>query len=192
MVVITIESKQTQMAKEIERVRFELTESKIHVKFIKKFSGFNFEGIVVPPASKGSHLEIPYFIADFLRKQSIIEDFTLEFPTSLTDLTRTVRSEVRLGKIQPLHPFFNVLVKEQILAENDIGEDSQFDEVELKRKQSKFNQLIHERATKIVKMAEASGTAPRKTDLTLSEEILYKKLIDLVQSWKAEFIQKIG
>jgi hypothetical protein len=187
--VVNISPEQSQMATELERIRFEFTESKMIVKFLQTFAGFSFENITIPPASKGSHLEIPYFIAEILREKSIIEDFSTDFSNSLQDLTGAVRSEVRSGKLQPIHPFFNTLIKEYTFTEED--QDSQFNEVEKKRKTSKFNQLVHERVAKIVKMADSRGPLPRKSNLTSSERLLLTELREIVHSWKTEFIEKI-
>jgi len=71
--------KQLEMASELERVRFELTGSNISVKFLQDFSGFSFENINIPFASKGSQIDVPYFIAEILRKKSVIEDFRMNF-----------------------------------------------------------------------------------------------------------------
>ncbi len=80
-------------------------------------------------------------------------------------------------------------MKDLISSEED--EDSQFSELDVKRKTSKFNQLIHERVAKIVKMADSRVVAPpRKSNLTLSEQLLLKKLFEFVRAWKAEFIKK--
>jgi hypothetical protein len=187
--VVNIAPEQSRMATELERIRFEFTESKVTVKFLQTFSGFSFENITIPPGSKGSRLEVPYFIAEILRDKSIIEDFNTDFSTSLQDLTGAVRKEVRSGKLQPIHPFFNILLKKNAF----IGEDqaSQFDEVEIKRKASKFNQLVHERVAKIVKMADSRGESPRKSNLTASERLLLSELKEIVHSWKTELIEKL-
>ncbi|MFX0051842.1 MAG: hypothetical protein ACFE8U_11190 [Candidatus Hermodarchaeota archaeon] len=188
--VVNIAPTQSRMANELERIRFEFTESKVTVKFLQTFSGFSFENITIPPGSKGSRLEIPYFIAEILRNKSIIEDFNTDFSTSLQDLTGAVRREVRSGKLQPIHPFFNILVKENAFTEED--QASQFDEVEIKRKTSKFNQLVHERVAKIVKMADSRGEFPRKSNLTAYERLLLTELKEIVHSWKTEIIEKMN
>jgi hypothetical protein len=186
--VVSIAPDNSSLAKELERIRFDLLEGNVSVKFLQDYSGFSFEGISIPAASKGSRVEVPFFIAEILFNNSIIEDYLDDFPSSLQDLTNAVRNEVRSGKLQPLHPFYYILAKEIVLNEED--QDSQFDEVELKRKESKYNQLINERIAKIVKMADSRAPLPRRSNLTSSEKILLIKINELIQSWKAE-IEKI-
>ena len=181
--------KQLEMASELERVRFELAESKVSVKFLQDFSGFSFENINIPPSSKGSQIEIPYFIAELLRKKSVIEDYRMNFPITLQDLEGAVRKEVRVGELQSLHPYFHLLLQDFVLSMED--KDSQFSELEQKRQKTKYNQLTHERISKLVKMTDSRKVlAQKKKNLTLSEQILFKKIVDCIQNWKAEFIQK--
>ncbi len=181
--------KQLEMAYELERVRFELTESSVSVKFLQDFSGFSFEGINVPPSSKGSRIEVPFFIAEILQIKSVIEDFRMNFPITLQDLEGAVRREVRVGELQPLHPYFYILLKDLVLLMED--KDSQFSELEQKRQKTKFNQLTHERISKLVKMTDSrKALAQKKKNLTSSEQVLFEKIVDWIQNWKAAFVQK--
>ncbi|UCE14906.1 MAG: hypothetical protein JSV04_06930 [Candidatus Heimdallarchaeota archaeon] len=179
---------QLEIAIELERIRFELTERKIQVKFLTDFSGFSFEEVTIPPTSQGSRLEIPYYIAEILRRNSVIEDFDPDFPTSLQELTAAVRNELRDGKLQPLPPFTHILAKELLLTPED--QESKFENLEQKRQISKFNQLTLERISKILRMTDSKDISTRKRNLTPSEEILFNKIVSWIQSWKAEFIQK--
>lgn len=179
---------QLEVARELERIRFELTERKIPVKFQIDFSGFSFEEVTIPPASKGSRLEIPYYIAEILRANSVIEDFDPEFPTNLQELTAAVRNELRDGKLQPLPPFTHILAKELLLPPKD--QESKFDNLEQKRQISKFNQLTLERISKILRMTDSKDISSHRRNLTPSEEILFNKIVSWIQSWKDEFIQK--
>lgn len=181
--------KQLEMACELERVRFQLTESSVSVKFLQSFSGFSFEGINVPSSSEGSRIEVPYFIAEILQKKSVIEDFRMNFPITLQDLEGAVRREVRVGELQPLHPYFHILLKDLVLLMED--KDSQFSELEQKRQKTKFNQLTHERISKLVKMTDSrKALAQKKKNLTSSEQVLFEKIVDWIQNWKAAFVQK--
>ncbi len=181
--------KQLETTKEFERVRFELTESRVSVKFLQDFSGFSFEDIKIPPSSKGNQIEVPFFMAEILRKESVIEDFRKDYPITLQDLEGAVRKEVRTGELQPLHTFFYILLKDLGLLVED--KDSQFSKLEKKRQKTKFNQLTNERISKLVKMTDSKKLLDqRKRNLTASEKILFEKIIGWIQSWKAEFIQK--
>ncbi len=180
---------QSELVIELARLKFEQTESKVQVKFIKEFTGFSYEGFNIPRATKGSRTEIPYFIAEVLFDRSIIEDFKKDIPTSLQDITAVLRSELRSGELQPLHPFLHTIMKNIVLSEE--LKDSTFSELENKRRKSKFNQLTVERISKLVKMADKPTTSTRKQiNMTVSEQILFKKIVDLVQYWKDEFISK--
>ncbi|MFX0016768.1 MAG: hypothetical protein ACFFB2_17195 [Promethearchaeota archaeon] len=182
-------AKQLEMARELERVRFELTESNVPVKFLQDFSGFSFESVSIPASSKGAQIEVPYFIAEILWKKSLIEDFRANFPITLRDLEGAVRKEVRVGELQPLHTYFNILLKDLFLLMEE--KDSQFSELEEKRQKTKFNQLTHERVSKLVKMTDSRTVlTQKKKNLTSSEQILFDKIVELIQDWKAEFIQK--
>lgn len=185
--VPTISYDQSALTPEVKRVQFELTESKVSVKFLQDFSGFTFEGITIPAVSIGSRIEVPFFIAENLLEKELIEDFMIDFPDSLQALTAAVRAEVRSGRLQSLHPYFNVLIKE--LMQVEAAEESRYNDLELKRKRDKLNQLIHERVAKIVTMAKSGETLPRRTNLTASEKILYNKMIELIKQWKEEFTQ---
>ena len=179
--------KQLEMTRELERIRFELTESNLPVKFAQNFSGFSFEHITIPASSQGSQVEVPYFIAEILHERSMIEDFKSNFPITLSELEGAVRKEVRVGELQSLHPYFNVLLKDYLLIED---KDSQFSELEQKRQKMKFNQLINERISKIVKMTDSRKIlAQRKRNLTNTEQILFDRIVDWIQNWKTEFIQ---
>lgn len=181
--------KQLEMASELDRVRFELTESNVSVKFLQDFSGFSFENINIPPSPKGTQIDIPYFIAEILRKRSMIEDFRMNFPVTLQDLEGAVRKEVRAGELQPIHPYFHLLLQDFVFSMED--KDSQFSELEQKRQKTKYNQLTHERISKLVKMTDSRKVlAQKKKNLTSSEQILFKEIVDRIQTWKAEFIQK--
>ncbi len=181
--------KQLEMASELDRVRFELTESNVSVKFLQDFSGFSFENINIPSSPKGTQIDIPYFIAEILRKKSVIEDFRMNFPVTLQDLEGAVRKEVRAGELQPIHPYFHLLLQDFVLSMED--KDSQFSELEQKRQKTKYNQLTHERISKLVKMTDSRKVlAQKKKNLTSSEQILFTKIVDCIQNWKAEFIQK--
>ena len=56
-----IQQEASEIGSELERVKFDLTESKVPVKFIEEFSGFSFEGITIPAMSQGGQVEIPFF-----------------------------------------------------------------------------------------------------------------------------------
>lgn len=167
---------------ELERLRFELLETKIPVTFRRDFSGFSFEGVSVPAVSRGSQLEIPYFMAQILLVDEVIEEFTLEFPDSLQELTGAVRNEVRSGQLQPLPRFFNLLLKDLVL--NDQDPDSDYGEVDYKRKRAKYLQLLQARVTKIVKMADGMQRIPRKHNMTAEEQVLFNKLQEIVGAYK--------
>jgi len=179
---------QLEIAKNLERIRFELTESSVPIKFVQNFSGFSFEHISIPASSQGSQLEVPYFIAEKLLKRSMIEDFKSTFPVTLPELEGAVRKEVRVGELQPLHPYFNLLLLDHFLLMEK--KESQFSELEQKRQKMKFNQLINERISKLVKMTDSRKIlAQRKRNLTYSEQILFDRIVDWIQNWKAEFVQ---
>lgn len=180
---------QSELVSELARLKFEQTESKVKVKFIKEFTGFSYESFNIPRSTKGSRTEIPYFIAEVLFDRSIIEDFKKDIPTSLQDITAVLRSELRSGELQPVHPFLHTIMKNIVLSEE--LKDSSFSEMENKRRKSKFNQLTAERISKLVKMADKQTTSTRKQiNMTVSEHILFNKIVDLVQYWKDEFISK--
>jgi len=180
---------QSELVSELARLKFEQSESKVKVKFIKEFTGFSYEGFDIPRSTKGSRTEIPYFIAEVLFDRSIIEDFKKDIPTSLQDIAAVLRSEIRSGELQPLHPFLHTIMKNVVLSEE--LKDSSFSELENKRRKSKFNQLTVERISKLVKMADKQTTSTRKQiNMTVSEQILFNKIVDLVQYWKDEFISK--
>lgn len=180
---------QSELVSELARLKFEQTESKVKVKFIKEFTGFSYESFDIPRSTKGSRTEIPYFIAEVLFDRSIIEDFKKDIPTSLQDITAILRSELRSGELQPVHPFLHTIMKNIVLSEE--LKDSSFSEMENKRRKSKFNQLTAERISKLVKMADKQTTSTRKQiNMTVSEHILFNKIVDLVQYWKDEFISK--
>lgn len=180
---------QSELVSELARLKFEQTESKVKVKFIKEFTGFSYESFNIPRSTKGSRTEIPYFIAEVLFDRSIIEDFKKDIPTSLQDITAVLRSELRSGELQPVHPFLHTIMKNIVLSEE--LKDSSFSEMENKRRKSKFNQLTVERISKLVKMADKQTTSSRKQiNMTVSEHILFNKIVDLVQYWKDEFISK--
>jgi hypothetical protein len=173
---------QAEFLSELERLRFELLESKIPVTFRRDFSGFSFEGVSVPAVSKGSQLEVPYFMAEVLLDDAVIEEFNLDFPDSLQELTGVVRNEVRSGQLQDLPRFFNLFVKDQVL--NDQDSDSDYGEVEYKRKRAKYLQLLQARVTKIVKMADGTQRIPRKPNMTAVEQVLFNKLREMVDAYK--------
>lgn len=181
--------KQLEMIRELERIRFELTESSVPVKFVQNFSGFSFENVNIPASSRGSQIEVPYFIAEILHKKSMIEDFKSNFPITLPELEGAVRKEVRVGELQPLHPYFHILLKDHFFLMED--KDSQFSELEQKRQKTKFNQLINERISKLVKMTDSRKMlAQKKRNLTSSEQILFDKIVNWVQKWKVELVQE--
>ena len=168
---------------ELKRILFEFTNSPISVKFKKPFSGFEFGGIKIPSVPENSRLEIPYFIAEILLKEDLIEDFRNDFPISLQELTAAVRKEVRHGEVQQLHPYFYSLFGEQVAKLN--VNDSHYDEIELKRQKDRIKQLIAERVSKIIKLSDRSDFDPLKYNLTASEAVLMKKIHSLVVNWKS-------
>jgi hypothetical protein len=179
----TYSSELIELELELKRILFEFSDTPISVKFIKPFAGFKFGGIKIPPATENSRLDIPYFIAEILLKERLIEEFKNDFPLSLQELTASVRREVRHGEVQQLHPFFYSLFNEQIL-KSDIN-DSDFDEIELKRRKDRVKQLITERLSKIIKLSDSNDFNPKKLNLTASEEILMKKIHSWVLNWKS-------
>ena len=94
-----------------------------------------------------------------------------------------MRREVRHGEVQQLHPYFYSLFNEQII-KSDVN-DSDFDEIELKRQKDRFKQLITERLSKIIKLSNSNAFNPKKLNLTASEEILMKKIYSWVLNWKS-------
>jgi hypothetical protein len=181
--------KQSDLISELERLKFVLEESKINVKFIQEFSGFSYEGFNIPRVTKGSRADVPFFIAEIMHSHSIINDFKNDIPTSLQDLTALLRSELRSGELQSVHPFLHLTMKEFVLSEEKT--DSSYSELEIKRRKSKFNQLTLERISKLVKMTDTKTTSTRKKkNMTASEEVIFNKIVDLVQFWKDEFISK--
>lgn len=181
--------KQSELISELDRLKFVLEESKINVKFIQEFSGFSYEGFKIPRVTKESRADVPFFIAEILHSHSIIDDFKDNIPISLQDLTALLRSELRTGELQSVHPFLHLIMKEFVLSEETT--DSSFSELENKRRKSKFNQITLERISKLVKMTDTKITSKRKKgNMTASEEVIFNKIVDLVQFWKDEFISK--
>ncbi len=181
--------KQSELISELERLKFVLEESKINVKFIQEFSGFSYEGFKIPRTTKGSRADVPFFIAEIMHSHSIINDFKDDIPTSLQDLTASLRGELRSGELQLVHPFLHLIMKEFVLSEETT--DSSYSELESKRRISKFNQLTLERISKLVKMTDTKTTSTRKKkNMTASEEVIFNKIVELVQFWKDEFISK--
>ena len=175
-------SKNAEIVMEMERLQFELMESKIRVKFLVPFTGFSFEGIKIPSAPKGGQLEIPLFCAYYLFNKGIIDDYTADFPVSLKDLTAALRNEVRSGDLQSLHPFFHVLINDFVY--NADSDDSHFTQLERKRQRTTYNKLLSERFAKLVKMSNRKEMISRKSNLTSTEYLLYYKLSEWLRGWK--------
>ncbi|MHA1978700.1 MAG: hypothetical protein ACW98I_17490 [Candidatus Hodarchaeales archaeon] len=178
-----LHSEQMELELELKRILFEFSDSPISVKFNKNFAGFEFGGITIPSAAENSRMDIPYFIAEILFKESLIEDFKSDFPLSLQELTAAVRKEVRHGEVQQLHPYFYSLFSEQVV-KSDV-DDSHYDEIELKRQKDRVKQLITERLSKIIKLSDSYDFNPQKLNLTASESVLMKKMHSWVVTWKA-------
>jgi len=161
---------------------FEMTERNISVKFIKDFPGFDFWGVKISSAIENSRLDLPYYIAESLYQEGIIEEFRSSFPISLQELTAAVRKEVRQGEIQPLHPYFHTVFKKLVLeGSTDI---SPYTEKELKLKKAKLTQITSERLAKLVKMADSTNISTKKMNLTASERILMEKIHNCIVDWK--------
>ncbi|MHA2289633.1 MAG: hypothetical protein ACXABG_12690, partial [Promethearchaeota archaeon] len=156
--------------------------------FKKVFAGFDFGGIKLPSTSENSRLDVPYFIAEVLLKDDLIEDFRNDFPLSLQDLTAAVRKEVRHGEVQQLHPYFYALFSEQVMKSNI--NDSHYDEIELKRQKDRVKQLITERLSKIIKLSDSNNFDPRKLNLTSFEAVLLKRINSWVVNWKSLIYQE--
>ncbi len=178
-----IQSEKMELELELKRILFEFTNSSISVKFTSPFTGFEFGGINIPSTTENSRIDIPYFIAEILLKENLIEDFRNDFPLSLQELTAAVRKEVRHGEVQQLHPYFYSLFSEQVI-KSDIN-DSHYDEIELKRQKIRIKQLITERLSKIIKLTDSNDFNPRKLNLTASEVILMTKIHSWVVNWKS-------
>ena len=183
-----IHSEYSELELELKRILFEFTDSPISVKFIQSFTGFEFGGIKLPSAVENTRLEVPFFIAEILLKENLIEDFRNDFPLSLQDLTAAVRKEVRHGEVQPLHPYFYSLFNEQVRKSNI--NDSHYDEIELKRQKDRVKQLITERLSKIIKLSDSTNVNYQKLNLTSSEAVLLKKINSWVIIWKSLISQE--
>jgi len=181
----TIESQ--EMRNEYIRLEFEFMEHKIPVTFCENFSGFKFSSISINPAIKGTNDEIPLYIAEFLFRKGIIEDYTSEYPTQLQDLTNALRNEVRSGELQKIHPFFYLLINPHL--DSSEKQDSRFNELEIKRLISAFTKLSTERVSKIIKMTERKDINVQKSNLTVTEQILFQQLITIIKTWKKEFVK---
>lgn len=161
---------------------FEMTERDILVKFIKDFPSFNFGGISIPSASENSRLDLPYYIAEILYQEGIIEDFKTSFPISLQEMTTAVRKEVRQGEVQPLHPYFHLVYKKLALEES--VDSSPYTEKEFKQKKAKLTQITSERLAKLIKMADSPKINAKNMNLTASEQILMEKIHRWIVNWK--------
>ena len=164
------------------RIMFELAEQSVSVKFIQSFPGFDFGGVTIPPTSENSRMDLPYYIAEILLQENLIEDFSDSFSLSLQDLTSAVRKEMRQGEVQSLHPYFYALLNKRFSSNKT--DSSHYDEIELKRQKDKVKQLIFERLSKILKFAEVESFSPQKMNLTASEAILMQRIHSWVSSWK--------
>ncbi|WP_455464502.1 hypothetical protein [Candidatus Hodarchaeum mangrovi] len=181
----TVESQ--EMKNENIRIEFEFLEYKIPVTFREDFSGFKFSSISINPATKGTNDEIPLYIAEFLFRKGIIEDYTKEYPTQLQDLTTALRNEVRSGELQKLHPFFYLLITPHL--DSSEKQDSRFNELETKRLISAFTKLATERVSKIIKMTEWKDINIQKSNLTVTEQVFYQQLRTIIKTWKKEFVK---
>ncbi|WP_455142551.1 hypothetical protein [Candidatus Hodarchaeum mangrovi] len=181
----TVESQ--EMKNENIRIEFEFLEYKIPVTFREDFSGFKFSSISINPATKGTNDEIPLYIAEFLFRKGIIEDYTKEYPTQLQDLTTALRNEVRSGELQKLHPFFYFLITPHL--DSSEKQDSRFNELETKRLISAFIKLSTERVSKIIKMTEWKDINIQKSNLTVTEQVFYQQLRTIIKTWKKEFVK---
>jgi hypothetical protein len=173
---------ESEMGLDLQRVMFEMSESSISVKFIKDFPGFDFWGVKIPSALENSRFDLPYYIAEFLFQEEIIEEFGSTFPISLQDLTNAVRKEVRHGEVQPLHPYFHSVFKKLVLEGPAV--DSPYSEKELKQKKATLNQITSERLAKLVKMADSTNINTKRMNITASERILMEKIRKLIVDWR--------
>ena len=178
---------QSEIDLELKRILFEFTDSLISVKFKARFPGFVFLGIEIPNVSEGSRIELPYFIAEKLLEEKLVEDFYDSFPLSLQDLTTAVRKEVRQGEVQPIHPFLYTLFNHRNT--NNASEASHYTEIEMNRQKDRMNQLIKERLAKIMKYADSDEKILKKLNLTSSEYILMQKIHSIVDNWKKVVIK---
>ena len=161
---------------------FEMTERNISVKFTKDFPNFDFGGVKIPSTSENSRVDLPYYIAEILYREGIIEEFESSFPISLQELTTAVRKEVRQGEVQPLHPYFHMVFKKLVLGKS--VDNSPYTKKELKQKMAKLSQITSERLAKLVKIADSPKINAKKMNLTTSEKILVEKLQKWITSWK--------
>jgi hypothetical protein len=153
---------ESELDLELKRVLFEFTDSLVSVKFNSKFSGFEFLGVKIPTVSEGSRVELPYFLAEKLFQEKLIEDFSDSFPLSLQDLTMAVRKEVRQGEVQPIYPFLYTLFNHRNT--DNTSEASHYTEIEMNRQKDRMNQLS-------------------------SEYILMQKIHSIVDNWKKVVIK---
>ena len=170
------------MSLDLQRALSEMTERNISVKFIKNFPSFDFGGVSIPSTSENSRLDLPYYIAEILYQEGVIEEFKSSFPISLQEMTTAVRKEVRQGEIQPLHPFFHMVFKKIVLEEP--ADSSPYTEKEMKQKKAKLTQITSERLAKLVKLADSTNINTKKMNLTASERILMEKLQKWIIEWK--------
>ena len=170
------------MELDLQRALFDMTETAISVKFIKNFPEFNFGGVKIPSVNENSRMDLPYYIAELLLHEGIIEDYSKSFPISLQDLTTAVRKEVRHGEIQPLHPYLYSIFKKVVLEGSD--DDSPYAKKEFEQKKAKIIQIISERLAKMVKMADSTNINPKRMNLTASERVLMEKINGWIVNWK--------
>lgn len=175
-------SEMVELELELKRILFEFSDTPISVKFTKSYAGFEFGGIIIPSAIENSRVDVPYFLAEILLKEGLIEDFRHNFPLSLQELTAAVRKEVRHGEVQQLHPYFYSLFSEMVM-KSDVN-DSHYDEIELKRQKDRVKQLVTERLSKIIKLSDSNDFNPQRLNLTASETILMKRIHTWVVNWK--------
>ncbi|MHA1303612.1 MAG: hypothetical protein ACTSQE_07650 [Candidatus Heimdallarchaeaceae archaeon] len=175
-----MEISNSDVLKELERLRHDFEESKVNVKCLVTKEEFDIGGKKIK-IREGATLQLPFWIAYILYQEKLVEfDFSvkMDFP-SLYRLSDKEQNAVNLQKIDP---FFYIIAMKTF---NEFKEKNSISYRQLEAIELKLRELMTLRLSKIIKIAEKGKNITSTTrNMTVEEKWLYEIVADAVEKWK--------
>lgn len=173
----------------LNKINFIFKNKDLNTECVKNYKEFSLLGENFGPFELGKKYKLKFFVALPFIEHNILKILPSEKCDNV-DVQRYAiaeRDEQRL--VQQNNEFFLTKIKEsKRILEKDLKDGIKTD-LDLDRFNSYFSNIIDGRLLKILRLSKADLTMEDDARLTSSEKVLFKKLYELIKTWRNYFLE---
>ena len=174
----------------LKRLNFIFKNQDIFTECIKNFERFSIFKEIFGPFEKGKKYRLKFFIAKILIDNNILKVASSGKCDNI-DIQRYAiaeKDDQKLTKREVVH-FLNKIKEYRFFLEKDV-KDGNKPKIDLDRFNSYLSNVIDSRLLKLLRLSKAELTIDDERRLTKSEEVLYRFISKLINTWRNFYLEK--